>query len=71
MLGYHLSINSNDYALLFRARIRRLMIGVDRTTAAEFGFDDEFFYQELDQPKHERSVKHLEGIMKDKVTEVS
>lgn len=55
---------------LFRARLNRLVIGVDRKTASEFGFDDEFFYQELDLPKDERRVKHLDGIMHAEISEV-
>lgn len=50
--------------------MRRLLIGVNRKTAANFGFDDELFYEELDQPKHNRTVRQLDGIMTEEVSEV-
>ncbi|CEM18211.1 unnamed protein product [Vitrella brassicaformis CCMP3155] len=52
------------------ARLRKIHIGCTRQTAAKYGFDDEFFYQELDLPHDKRAIKHMKGIMSDQVRKV-
>jgi len=43
-------------ALLW-ARVARIVYAVDRAGAAEVGFDDAFFYEEIERPEAERSVE--------------
>uniref|UniRef100_A0A0G4GIJ4 CMP/dCMP-type deaminase domain-containing protein n=1 Tax=Chromera velia CCMP2878 TaxID=1169474 RepID=A0A0G4GIJ4_9ALVE len=47
------------------ARLKKIHIGATRTTAAKYGFDDEFFYQQIDLPHHERAIKHMMSVNKE------
>ncbi|MFM8454689.1 MAG: nucleoside deaminase [Gammaproteobacteria bacterium] len=47
---------------IYWARIPEYYVGVNRETAAEFGFDDRFFYEELAQPAPKRTLKSHENI---------
>ncbi|MDF2549929.1 MAG: cytidine/deoxycytidylate deaminase family protein [Chlamydiales bacterium] len=50
-------------AALYWSRVSAIYVGVSRTVAAEFGFDDAFFYQELSQPEEARAVKQRTGCL--------
>jgi guanine deaminase len=57
-------------AASYWARIERVVIGAPRELAAEFGFDDAFFYEELSKPHVERSIDHSLGVIPHEVREV-
>jgi guanine deaminase len=49
-------------AAIYWARIPKIIVGAHRKVAAKFGFDDDFFYEELLLPTPERKVKIVENI---------
>jgi len=42
---------------IYWARIPTVYIGADRECAAEFGFDDSYFYSQLELPHSEKEIK--------------
>ncbi|WP_068471267.1 nucleoside deaminase [Candidatus Protochlamydia phocaeensis] len=44
-------------AAIYWARIKKVYVGVKRDCAADYGFDDAFFYEQLQLPMNERDVK--------------
>lgn len=50
-------------AAIYWARIERIYVSVDRTTAARFGFDDALFYQQIHKEPNERDVPCQMGIL--------
>ena len=50
-------------AAIYWARIPKVYVGVDRNTAARYGFDDAFFYEELEKHSDEREVEITHGVL--------
>lgn len=46
-------------AAIYWARIKRIHIGVAKDCAARYGFDDAFFYEQIDLPTDQREVQEI------------
>jgi guanine deaminase len=57
-------------AAIYWARIPKLYIGVPKSVAAEYGFDDAEFYRQLDLPLEKRALKYHSGIMREDCAQV-
>ncbi|MFI4938064.1 MAG: nucleoside deaminase [Candidatus Berkiellales bacterium] len=50
-------------AAIYWARIDKIYVSVDRTVAARFGFDDHFFYEQIQKESKDRLVPSQSGIL--------
>jgi tRNA(Arg) A34 adenosine deaminase TadA len=48
---------------IYWARLHKIHIGVPRDVAAQYGFDDAHFYQEINQPTENRSIPCETGLL--------
>ena len=55
---------------IYWARIDRVIIGVDKSIAAKYGFDDSMFYEQILKPVDERQVSQEYGILARECEEV-
>ncbi|MDF2576763.1 MAG: cytidine/deoxycytidylate deaminase family protein [Chlamydiales bacterium] len=50
-------------AAIYWSRIEKFHVGVPKECAARYGFDDDFFYQEISKATEERSIEHVYDVM--------
>jgi|SaaInlV_200m_DNA_6_1039755.scaffolds.fasta_scaffold68255_1 guanine deaminase len=55
---------------IYWARIERVIIGVDKSIAAKYGFDDSVFYEQILKPAGERKVSQEYGVLAHECEEV-
>lgn len=57
-------------AAIYWARINKIYVSVDKSVAAKYGFDDDFFYQQIGMPHDKRHVPCEMGMLKEESEEV-